>query len=326
MEERREPIRVMREDEVQASVSHTNAWLAAGIVALVIALGLTVGYIYQQQSNSKQLLSRDSDMNSTISQLQNQIDTLTSKVNQPPAVQPAPSASANQPGTASAGARHRTAAENKRLKEMQAKLEDQQKQLKDTQDAVAQTRSDLAAGLDSTRNDLNGSIAKTHDELVSLEQRGERSYTEFDISKAKHFQREGPIMISLRKADPKHKRYDLAMVVDDNQLSKKSINLYEPVWINGADMQQVQLVVNKVDKDHVHGYVSAPKYTQSASMTNVSAHTNSTTTDTSAVPATATPAANSSETPSSNSTGASPTSSPEASPTSSPTTTPQQPQ
>ncbi|MGA8765690.1 MAG: hypothetical protein WB559_01625 [Candidatus Acidiferrales bacterium] len=321
MEERREPIRVMREDEVQASVSHTSAWLAAGIVALVIALGLTVGYIYQQQSNSKQLLSRDSDMNSTISQMQNQIDTLTSKVNQPPAVQPAPSASANQPGTASAGARHRTAAENKRLKEMQAKLEDQQKQLKDTQDAVAQTRFDLAAGLDSTRTDLNGSIARTHDELVALEQRGERSYTEFDITKAKHFQREGPIMISLRKADPKHKRYDLAMVVDDNQLSKKSINLYEPVWINGADMQQVQLVVNKVDKDHVHGYVSAPKYAQSASMTNVSARTTSSSTETSR-----TPAANSSETPSSNSTDASPTTSPETSPTSSPTATPQQPQ
>ena len=327
MEERREPIRVVKEDEVQASVSHTSAWLAAGIVALVIALGLTVGYIYQQQSNSKQLLSRDSDMNSTISQMQNQIDTLTSKVNQPPAVQPAPSASANQPGTASS--KHRTAAENKRLKEMQAKLDEQQKQLKDTQDAVAQTRSDLAAGLDSTRNDLNGSIAKTHDELVSLEQRGERSYTEFDISKAKHFQREGPIMISLRKADPKHKRYDLAMVVDDNQLSKKSINLYEPVWINGADMQQVQLVVNKVDKDHVHGYVSAPKYTQSASMTNVSARTTSISTETSRTPA-ANPAASSSDTSPSNSPGAwptiSPESSPEASPTSSPTTTPQQPQ
>jgi hypothetical protein len=272
MEDQREPIRMVRENSVAAN--RTSAWLGAGIVALIIVLGLSVGYIYQQQSNSKQVASQNADMSATISQMQSQIETLTSKVNQPPAVQPAPSAAASQPGTASTASRRRTAAENKRLKEMQAKLDDQQKQLKDTQDAVAQTRSDLATGLDSTRNDLNSSIARTHDELVSLEQRGERNYFEFDLTKAKHFQREGPISVSLRKADPKHKRYDLALVVDDNQLSKKNVNLYEPVWINGSDMQQVQLVVNKVDKDHIHGYVSAPKYAQSAGITPVSARTN----------------------------------------------------
>jgi cell division protein FtsB len=305
MEDQREPIRMVKDNSVAAN--HTGAWLGAGIVVLMILLGLSVGYIYQQQSNSKQVASQNADMSATISQMQSQIETLTSKVNQPPVVQPAPSAAASQPGTASAASRRRTAAENKRLKEMQAKLDDQQKQLKDTQDAVAQTRSDLASGLDSTRNDLNGSIARTHDELVSLEQRGERNYFEFDLTKAKHFQREGPISVSLRKADPKHKRYDLALVVDDNQLSKKNVNLYEPVWINGSDMQQVQLVVNKVDKDHVHGYVSAPKYAQSAGMTPVSARTTmKSTSDTDSAPATNS-AATSSDTSSTTSSETSPT-------------------
>jgi len=272
----REPIHVIREEEVRPR-SNASAWLAAGIVVLVIALGLTIGYIYQQQNNSRQMMARDSDMSSTISQMQNQIDTLTSKLNQaPPAAAPAPPATSSAPGTATAAARHRTAAENKRLKQMQASLDDQQKQLKDTQDQLAQARSDFQSGISSTRDDLNGSIARTHDELVALEQRGERSYFEFDLTKAKHFQKEGPIMVSLRKADAKHKRYDLALIVDDSQLSKKSVNLYEPVWINGSDMQQVQLVVNKVDKDHVHGYVSAPKYAQSASVTTVSDRTGAT--------------------------------------------------
>jgi septal ring factor EnvC (AmiA/AmiB activator) len=215
-------------------------------------------------------------MNASIGQMQNQIEAMTSKLNQAPA-QPAVPAAATAVGPAAtpATAKHRTAAENKRLKEMQAKLDDQQQQLKDTQDQVAQTRSDLEANLGSAREDLNGSIARTHDELVSLEQRGERSYFEFDLTRAKHFQREGPIMVSLRKVDQKHKRYDLALVVDDNQVSKNNVNVFEPVWINGTDMQQVQLVVNKVDKDHVHGYVSAPKYVQSASMTPVSVRTDS---------------------------------------------------
>ena len=272
----REPIHVIREEEVRPR-SNASAWLAAGIVVLVIALGLTVGYIYQQQNNSRQMMSRDNGMSATISQMQNQIDTLTSKLNQaPPAAAPAPPATSSAPGTATAAARHRTAAENKRLKQMQASLDDQQKQLKDTQDQLAQARSDFQSGISSTRDDLNGSIARTHDELVALEQRGERSYFEFDLTKAKHFQKEGPIMVSLRKADAKHKRYDLALIVDDSQLTKKSVNLYEPVWINGSDMQQVQLVVNKVDKDHVHGYVSAPKYAQSASVTTVSDRTGAT--------------------------------------------------
>ncbi len=273
----REPIRVVREDDIQGRGSRSTPWLAAGIIVLVIALGLTVGYIYQQQNNSKQLMSRDSEMGSTISQMQDKIDALSSKLNQAvaPAAVPAPAASPSQPGTTSATSKRQAASTNKRFKAMQAALDDEQKQLKDTQDQVAQARSDLEAGLNSTRDDLNGSIARTHDELVSLEQRGERTYFEFDLTRAKHFQKEGPLMVSLRKVDAKHGRYDLAMVVNDNHLSKKNVNLYEPIWIDGTDRQQVQLVVNSVGKDHVHGYVSAPKFVQTASITNVSAHPDS---------------------------------------------------
>ena len=284
MEDQREPIGNGKKDPFAANRS--SRWLAASVVALAIVLGLAVGYIYQQQANSKQAAAQNAEMSATMGQMQEQIAVMTSKLNQAPA-EPTPSAANTAKGPATAAtAKHRTAAENKRLKEMQAKLEDQQQQLNDTLDQVAQTRSDLEANLGSTREDLNGSIARTHDELVSLEQRGERSYFEFDLTRAKHFQREGPIVVSLRKVDQKHKRYDVALVVDDNQISKKNVNLFEPIWINGSDMQQVQLVVNRVDKDHVHGYVNAPKYTQSASMTPVSVRTESDTpNDTSGSPA-----------------------------------------
>jgi hypothetical protein len=51
------------------------------------------------------------------------------------------------------------------------------------------------------------------------------------------------------------------MIVDDNRLSKKNVNLYEPIWIHTEnESQPVQIVVNKVEKNLVHGYVSAPKY------------------------------------------------------------------
>jgi hypothetical protein len=142
-----------------------------------------------------------------------------------------------------------------------AQLEDQKKELKATEDLVAKNRSELEGNLNSTRDELNGSIAKTHEELVALEKRGERRYFEFDLEKSKQFQRFGPVTLSLRKADTKHKSFDLEMIVDDNELSKKKVNLYEPIWIHTEnESQPVQVVVNRIEKNRVHGYVSAPKY------------------------------------------------------------------
>jgi septal ring factor EnvC (AmiA/AmiB activator) len=161
----------------------------------------------------------------------------------------------------STAATHRTTTADKRYSQLKSQLDQQQKELKDAQDQIAKNRADLEGSINSTRDELNGSIAKTHGELVALEKRGERNYFEFDLSKSKQFQRFGPLTLSLRKADTKHKSYDLAMIVDDNELNKRKVNLYEPIWIhteNGA--QPIQLVVNQIEKDRVHGYVSAPKY------------------------------------------------------------------
>jgi hypothetical protein len=136
--------------------------------------------------------------------------------------------------------------------------------LKDTQDLVAKNRTDLETSLSSTKDELNGSIAKTHEELVVLQKRGERNYFEFDLNKSKQFQRFGPLTLSLRRTDAKHMNYDLSMVVDDNRLDKKHVNLYEPIWIHSeTGGQPVQIVVNKIARNAVHGYISAPKYRES---------------------------------------------------------------
>ena len=254
----------------------TNGGLVAVVVVLIVGLCVTVGYAYVQQKASARRASQEAAMTSTIGQLQGQIDTLNTKLNSlataqqqpaPAPSAPAATAAATQPaqhGASATAARRRSSVENRRYKQLQGELADQQKQLKDTQDQLAQARTDLEGNISSTRDELNGSIAKTHDELVALEQKGERSYFEFDLTKSKQFQHAGPVMVSLRKADTKHKSYDVAMIIDDNQMNKKHVNLYEPIWIDGGDSQEMQLVVNKIDKDHVHGYVSAPKYNQSA--------------------------------------------------------------
>jgi len=277
----------------------SNRWLAFVLVALLGITAVAFAYGYHQQSMVSDLSVRATTADAAKIQMQEQLNALTAKLNEMTAAQnsaktsapssASPAAAGSEPASENSAkvppakrtATKRRAPVDKKYAQLQAQLAEQQKQLKETQDEVAKNRSDLEGTINSTRDDLNGSIAKTHEELVALAKRGERSYFEFELTKSKQFQRVGPITLSLRKSDTKHKSYDLAMIVDDNQLQKKKVNLYEPIWIHTEnDSQPVQIVVNRIDKDLVHGYISAPKYkpselaaASSASVTPVSAKT-----------------------------------------------------
>ncbi len=289
------------EDKTSHSPSSTTQWLTVVLVVMFAVAGYFLFYGMRQRSMAEQMKEQAAATTASMGQLQSEVGTLTAKLNemnstaQTPAASPAHATApaSDSPGTSdesvaptpapatspaastaattsrSAHAKHaatkRLAAPvDKRYAQLKSQLDAQEKELKDTQDALAKNRADLEGSINSTRDDLNGSIAKTHDELVALEKRGERNFIEFDLSKSKAFQRFGPLTLSLRKADTKHKSYDLAMIVDDNELSKKKVNLYEPIWIHTeSGGQPVQIVVNRIEKNAIHGYVSAPKYKQS---------------------------------------------------------------
>lgn len=290
MDEYHEPQKGENGTSGEAQVSQRRM-VVAFIVLLVIA-AVSLAYGYHQQSAVHQLTTQASTANASVTQLQSQVDALTTKLNDMTAAQakaqqeaaeqakstsPQASDTSGAPGsTKSANAKRTTAKRrpqvDKKYAQLAAQLTEQQKQLKETQDEVAKNRSDLETSLSATRDDLNGSIARTHDELVALEKKGERSYFEFDLSKSKQFSRVGPLTLSLRKADSKHKNYNLAMIVDDDQMQKKNVNLFEPIWIHTEnESQPVQIVVNKIGKDFVHGYVSAPRYKPSELNTSGSA-------------------------------------------------------
>ena len=275
-------------EQEPAPTGINRAILVAAAVLLAVAV-VAVGYGYRQQIMVGHLTAQGSAANATINDMQGQLTTLTAKLNDMSAAQQAaaeaaaqkkaPAGRAGAAGAKSAGGKSH-ATSSKQLKELRAQLDEQQKLLTQTQAEVAKNRTDLEGNINSTRDELNGSIAKTHEELVALAKRGERSYFEFDLTKSKQFQRVGPLTLSLRKTDTKHKSYDMQMIVDDNQLTKKHVNLYEPIWIHTeSESQPVQVVVNRVEKNLIHGYVSAPKYKPSelaaaggATVTPVAAH------------------------------------------------------
>lgn len=251
----------------------TSDW---GVIVLGLVLCCTVAlggfFLVREHHATQELAAGNQKLAASLSQVQSQLGAVADKLNALAMAPPPAPAAVERPSpmpeklhaTTKRRMTARRATEDPRWKQMQTQLADQQKELASTREEVEKTRADLQGNLNSTRDELNGSIARTHDELVALEKRGERNYFEFELDKSKNFQRVGPISLSLRKVDFKKKHYDLAMMVDDFQLQKKNVNLFEPVWITLSDRPQpVELVVNEIHKDEIKGYISEPKYKKS---------------------------------------------------------------
>jgi hypothetical protein len=224
-------------------------------VLLLLVLG-TAGYGFHERNVAKKLAADNGAITANLTATRDQLNALSAKLgamNTEPSPEPAakPAAGVYRKPLTAAVSRHTIhRSDDPRWKKVQGQLDDQGRQ-------IESTRADLA----STRTELQGSIAKTHDELVLLEKKGERNYFEFDLDKASGFERQGPISIRLRKANTKHDYADLELLVDDSKLSKKHVNVFEPVVFYPADEKMpVEIVINNVTRNHIHGYVSAPKY------------------------------------------------------------------
>ena len=253
---------------------------ALGVALVLVGMSIsTMLSLSRERDRAAQLAAGNQELRTSLTQIQSQMRAMTERLNAlrptqalavaPPEPEPVV---VSRPAPAKP-AKKRVVAENKhaddpRWNQIQTKLEDQEKQIAGAREQIAgtkeqldKTREDLDSKLGSTRDELNGSIAKTHDEVVALQKLGQRNYFEFQLDKSKQFQRVGPISLSLRKADLKKKSYDLMMMVDDQQLQKKNVNLYEPLRVNPAERgQPIELVVIGIHKDQIKGYISEPKY------------------------------------------------------------------
>jgi uncharacterized protein (DUF2141 family) len=135
--------------------------------------------------------------------------------------------------------------------------------LKNVDTKVGGVRTDL----DSTREDLKMArsemgtlIARNHDEIDQLRRLGERDYVEFTIADKNKPQKVGNITLELRGVNPKRNQYSVVMVVEDKRFEKKNRAANEPVFFytTGTHLPE-ELVINKVGKNQVSGYVSIPK-------------------------------------------------------------------
>jgi hypothetical protein len=150
--------------------------------------------------------------------------------------------------------------------ESEAKISAVSTDLSGTKTDVAATRKDLEATkskLERTIGDagvMSGLIARNKEELDELKRRGERNIFDFDIGKSKDPQHVGPILVKLKKVDPKKSKYTMDVIVDDKTIEKKDRNALEPVQFYTRSTHQLyEIVVFETSKDKIAGYLSTPK-------------------------------------------------------------------
>jgi chromosome segregation ATPase len=109
---------------------------------------------------------------------------------------------------------------------------------------------------------MSGLIATNGKDLAALRELGERNYFEFDLTKKQADKRIGNVTLRLKNADVKRNRYTLEVLADDKRVEKKDKTINEPVQVYvSGNRQPYEIVINKVNKDAVVGYLSTPKVT-----------------------------------------------------------------
>src|SRR5499425_1570862 len=128
---------------------------------------------------------------------------------------------------------------------------------------VGGVRTDLDAtreDLKMARSEMGTLIARNHDEIDQLRRLGERDYVEFTIAGKNKPQKVANITVELKGVNEKRNQFSAQMTVEDKQFQKKNRAMNEPIFFytSGTHIPE-EVVINKIGKDTISGYVSIPK-------------------------------------------------------------------
>src|SRR5580658_725137 len=128
---------------------------------------------------------------------------------------------------------------------------------------VTQVSTDLNTtkeDLKMAKSEMGTLIARNHDEIDQLRRLGERDYVEFTLAGKNKPQKVGNVTVELKGVNEKKNQVSIAMTVEDKRFEKKNRAINEPIFFytSGTHIPE-EVVVNKVGKDQISGYVSIPK-------------------------------------------------------------------
>ncbi|MFQ5695197.1 MAG: hypothetical protein ACE5HB_04335 [Terriglobia bacterium] len=262
-------------DQAATSTARTPRWIVALLVVLPLLLvylayaqhatrGELVAQLEQVHDKLGRLEARSATLEDNYATAQAQIDVNSEKLG----------VTQKQVSRARSQARQLREEQKRAATELGTQIEQQQEQLGSLTGEVSTVKADVTdtrtvleetkSQLERTVGDLglqSGLIARNQEELDELKQRGERDYYEFDIRKSKKYSRVGYVSLRLNKTDTKRQRYTMTVLDNDKRIEKKDKTLLEPVqfYQQGTRRHLLEVVVFEINKNHVVGYMSAPK-------------------------------------------------------------------
>jgi uncharacterized coiled-coil protein SlyX len=128
--------------------------------------------------------------------------------------------------------------------------------------AVSSNLDKTIADLNMAKSELGTLIARNHDEIDLLRRKGERDYYEFTIVGKNKPQKVGNITVELKGTNEKKNRANQIVTVEDKSYEDKNRATNQPLifYLSGS-RQAEELIINKVGKNQISGYISVPKST-----------------------------------------------------------------
>lgn len=111
----------------------------------------------------------------------------------------------------------------------------------------------------ATPHAANQSAAAAQPDIHTTKAPTGPEYLPFVIQRSKHFQRLGPISIGLWRTDPKHGTYDVSLIVDGHRFDKERIGMDEALAIRIGNAPAMELLVNRIGRNDISGYLSKPR-------------------------------------------------------------------
>jgi hypothetical protein len=107
---------------------------------------------------------------------------------------------------------------------------------------------------------VDSSTAHTHNELIVLAHITDRDYFEFSLPYGRAQQRVGTVTVELEGTDTNRNVFSVYLYGDDKRIERKDkvMNDHVYFYVQGA-ASALELVVNKLGKDSISGYIDTPK-------------------------------------------------------------------
>ena len=153
----------------------------------------------------------------------------------------------------------RTEGLEQRVGDVSTRLDETNSNLSGLEEAAESNRSEIAGNRDSLGS-LTTKVDANAEEIGGVKRSLDRDYYNFELQRNGGVMKVFNVAMLLKNTDFKNQRYHVEIVADGRRMNKKRVNINEPIFFYVEGQKKpYEILVNRVDKKFVVGYLSVPK-------------------------------------------------------------------